>query len=79
MAAHQAPLPLGFSRQEYWSELPAPKSLQMVIAAMKLPGPLFEGNPVGEGITRRGTATPVHRPQSPAVNTRLDEVAFALQ
>ena len=25
--------------------------------------PLFEGNPVGEGTTRRGTATPVHRPQ----------------
>ena len=24
---------------------------------------LFEGNPVGEGTTRRGTATPVHRPQ----------------
>ena len=23
------------------------------------PGPLFEGNPVGEGTTRRGTATPV--------------------
>ena len=22
--AHQAPLPLGFSRQEYWSELPFP-------------------------------------------------------
>ena len=24
------------------------------------PGPLFEGNSVGEGTTRRGTATPVH-------------------
>ena len=32
----------------------------------KGPGPLFEGNPVGEGTTRRGTATPVHRPQRPA-------------
>ena len=31
-----------------------------------MPGPLFEGNPVGEGTTRRGTATPVHRPQRPA-------------
>ena len=28
------------------------------------PGPLFEGNPVGEGTTRRGAASPVHRPQS---------------
>ena len=25
-------------------------------------GPLFEGNPVAEGTTRRVTATPVHRP-----------------
>ena len=33
------------------------------------PGPLFEGNPVGEGTTRRGTATPVHRRQSPAGST----------
>ena len=24
------------------------------------PGPLFEGNPVGEGTTRRGTATPAN-------------------
>ena len=33
------------------------------------PGPLFEGNPVGEGTTRKGTATPVHRPGYPAVST----------
>ena len=33
------------------------------------PGPLFEGNPGGEGTTRRGTATPVHRPQRPAGST----------
>ena len=30
---------------------------------------LFEGNPVGEGTTRRGTATPGHRPQRPAGST----------
>ena len=24
--AHQAPLPMGFSRQEYWSELPFPSA-----------------------------------------------------
>ena len=23
-AAYQAPLPMGFSRQEYWSEVPSP-------------------------------------------------------
>ena len=33
------------------------------------PGPLFEGNPVDEGTTRRGTANPVHRPQRPAGST----------
>ena len=30
---------------------------------------LFEGNPVGEGTTRRCTATPVHHPQRPAGST----------
>ncbi|CAI9179161.1 unnamed protein product [Rangifer tarandus platyrhynchus] len=38
-AARQAPLFMGFSRQEYWSGLPFPSpsnSLQMVTAAMKL-------------------------------------------
>ena len=30
------------------------------------PGPLFEGNPEGEGTTRRGTDTNVHRPQRPS-------------
>ena len=27
---------------------------------------IFEGNPVDEGTTRRGTDTPVHHPQRPA-------------
>ena len=27
MAAHQAPLPVGFSRQEYWSGLPLPSPI----------------------------------------------------
>ena len=27
-AAHQAPLSLGFSRQEYWSELPFPSPMR---------------------------------------------------
>ena len=33
---------------------------EMVPDSLPAPGPLFEGNPVGEGTTRRGTATPVH-------------------
>ena len=34
-----------------------------------MPGHLFEGNPVDEGITRRGTDTPVHRLGKPAGST----------
>ena len=30
-----------------------------------MPGRLFEGHPVSEGTTRRGTDTPVHRPETP--------------
>ena len=33
------------------------------------PGPLFEGNPVGEGTTRRGNDTPVHLLETPAGST----------
>ena len=38
-----------------------------------MPGHLFEGNPVGEGTTRRGTDTPVHRPETPVGSTQLEE------
>ena len=34
-----------------------------------MPGHLFEGNPVSEGTTRRGTDTPVHHPEKPAGST----------
>ena len=34
-----------------------------------MPGHLFEGNPVDEGTTRRGTDTPVHCPKKPAGST----------
>ena len=34
-----------------------------------MPGHLFKGNPVGEGTTRRGSDTPVHRPEKPASST----------
>ena len=35
-AAYQAPLPMGFSKQEYWSRLPLP-SPQVVLVVKKLP------------------------------------------
>ena len=34
-----------------------------------MPAHLFEGKPVDEGTTRRGTDTPVHRPEKPAGST----------
>ena len=34
-----------------------------------MPGRLFEGHPVSEGTTRRGTDTPVHRPETTAGST----------
>ena len=35
MAADQAPLSMGFSRQEYWSGVPLPSSCEAVAAAAK--------------------------------------------
>ena len=51
------------------------------VSKSQTPGPLFEGNPVAEGTTRRGTATPVHRPQRPASSdkTRPDSPVPTLQ
>ena len=41
----------------------------MLEAVVRTGWPLFEGNPVGEGTTRRGTDTPVHHPEKPAGST----------
>ena len=35
-AAHQAPLSLGFSRQEHWSGLPLPSQIKRTAAAIRL-------------------------------------------
>ena len=40
-AAHQAPLPMGFSRQEYWSGVPLP-SLLVPRPGVKLMPPALE-------------------------------------
>ena len=40
---HEAPLSMGFSRQEYWSELPFPPAKHGIIALVL--GGLFPGNP----------------------------------
>ena len=45
------------------------------IDKIPMPGHLFEGNPVDEGTTRRGTDTPVHRPPKPQVPHTTRQVA----
>ena len=51
--AHQAPLPMGFSRQEYWSGLPCPP-------AGHLPNPGVEPASPGAGrVFTTGAYTPV--------------------
>ena len=43
-----------------------------------MPGHLFEGNPVGEGTTRRGTDTPAHHPEKPAGSTHSSKRGLRL-
>ena len=44
-----------------------------------MPGHLFEGNPVREGTTRRGTANPVHHPEKPAESTHSSTRGLTLK
>ena len=44
-----------------------------------MPGHLFEGNPVVEGTTRRGTDTPMHRPEKPAGSTLSSTSGLSLR
>ena len=53
--AHQAPLSMGFSRQEYWSELPFPLSgdlpdpgVELVSPCFPVAGRFFAAEPLGK-------------------------------
>ena len=41
--AHQAPLPMGFPRQEYWSGLSFPSPEDLPIPGIELPSPALAG------------------------------------
>ena len=41
--AHQAPLPMGFSRKEYWSGLPIPSPGDLPNPGLKPESPAFAG------------------------------------
>ena len=43
MVAHQAPLSIGFSRQEYWSRLPFPSSGDLPDPRTELTSPALAG------------------------------------
>ena len=49
--------------------MPNDKIFRSALDKNPMPGYLFEGNPVDEGTTRRGTDTPVHHPEKPAGST----------
>ena len=61
-AVYQAPPSMGFSRQEYWSGCAFQKTPISRSALNKNPMPAhhFEGNPVDESTTRRGTDPLMH-------------------
>ena len=40
--AHQAPLPMGFSRQEYWSGLPLPSPEDLLDPGMEPTSPVLQ-------------------------------------
>jgi len=42
--AHQAPLPMGFPRQEYWSGLPFPSLGDLPDPGIKLASPALQAN-----------------------------------
>ena len=46
--AHQAPLSMGFSRQEYWSGLPFPSPADLLDASLSLTGAFFTTEPPGK-------------------------------
>ena len=46
--------------------MPKDPDSQVHLEKDPMPGHLFEGNPVDEGTTRRGTDTPVNRLEKPA-------------
>ena len=48
MAAHQAPLSMGFSKQEYWSGLPFPSPGDLPDPGIKLMSPEFVGGFITE-------------------------------
>ena len=61
--AHQAPLSMGFSRQEYWSELPCPSAGDLPDPGIKPGSPVLQadslpsktpGKPKGDFIFVKG-------------------------
>ena len=62
--AHQTPLSMGFSRQEYWSGLPLPSTRDLPDPGMEPGSPALQADsspsePVGDGYIIRSVAVPL--------------------
>ena len=55
--AHQAPLPMGFSRQEYWSGLPFPSTGDLPNSGIEPGSPTFQA----EALTSEPQGKPLER------------------
>ena len=78
-AAHQAPLSMGFSRQEYWSGAPLPSPVQLKSTARSRQGrlPLCLGKFMG-GKHNRTNRDPAQQIHSRGQHSSKEEVAFEL-
>ena len=62
MVARQSPLPMGFPRQEYWSELPFPSPRDLPNPGIELVSPAWQADSlplsqVGSPVERQGSAS----------------------
>ena len=73
MAAHQAPLSLGFSRQEYWSGLPFPSPMQESEKCSRDPNKASPESPVWSLVSCYW----LRRPRTPVRNTSRGRAVYA--
>ena len=62
---HQAPLSMGFSRQEYWSELPFPSSRDLYDPGIEPGSPAWQADSFAIWATREAHWTPAGRAGHP--------------
>ena len=71
-AAQQAPLSLGFSRQEYWSELPLPSPGQLTSRSEKKKTYSLPGNQESQAVEETNPTVIVEFPELTAPGTSVN-------